>query len=157
MRRRLWAEILTSDVLHSFQVSLPTKSCQTDCDCAMPRNIRNDEFGSDSTEIPPPRPLSEQTEVTYTVLNAQLLLILKEIMNRTSYNLNLGEEEIRKCEITPSEAQATIAPFFQVFPVEEPALVSAEIQSQRIAFDRVYQLSRCMLYRRFLRRARTDP
>ncbi|KAI9738094.1 MAG: hypothetical protein M1818_005522 [Claussenomyces sp. TS43310] len=157
MRRRLWAAILMSDTLHSFQLSLPATIHQIDCNCAMPRNIRNDEFGPDSTELPPPRSLNEQSEVTYTILKTRLLLVLKEIMNITNHTDIMSVEEIRKCETTLSEAQATIPPFLRVFRVEESTSVSASIQSQRIAFDRVYQLSRCMLYRKFLRRARTDP
>lgn len=157
MRRRLWGTILISDTLHSFQLSLPATISQIDCNCAMPRNIHNDEFGPDSTKLPPPRPLSEYTEVTYTILKTRLILVLREIMNLINYNDNPSAGDISRCELSLSEAQATIPPFLQVSRVEESASVSPIIQSQRISFDRVYQLGRCMLYRKFLRRARTDP
>lgn len=157
MRRRLWYTILMSDTLHSFQLSLPATIGQSDWNCEMPRNIRSDEFGPDSEELPSQTPLSEHTEVTYTILKCRLLLALKEIMNFTNDKDALSEREIHKCELTLSEAQATIPPFLQFFHAEETASDPITLQSQRIAFDRVYQLSRCMLYRKFLRRARIDP
>lgn len=156
MRRRLWGTILMFDTLHSFQLSLPPSIGQIDWDCSIPRNIHNNEFGPDSTELPPPRPLSEHTEVTYIILKTRLLLVLKEIMNLITYKEQLSVEDIHKCETALSEAHATVPPFLRVSLAEESVSVSATIQSHRIAFDRVYQLSRCMLYRKFLLRARTD-
>jgi hypothetical protein len=155
MRRRLWSTLLISDTMHSLQLSLPAHIDQIDYNCGIPRNIRNHEFGPDSTELPHSRPLSEHTEATYTILKSRLLLVLKDITNLTNYNNNPSEEQIYKCETSLSEAHATIPPYLQVS--HESGSVSAIIRSQRISFDRVYQLNRCMLYRKYLRRARQEP
>ncbi|KAH8646378.1 fungal-specific transcription factor domain-containing protein [Tricladium varicosporioides] len=156
MRRRLWATILISDTLHSFQLSLPATINQLDCNCEMPRNLRSDEFGPDTVKLPPFRPLSEYTEVTYIILKTRLILVLREIVKLTNYNDHPNEDDIRKLENALSEAKAIIPPFLQVPPTKESGPASATIQIQRISFDRVYQLGRCMLYRKFLYRARTE-
>jgi len=156
MRCRLWATILMADVLHSFQLSLPAMISQGDWNCAMPRNIRNDEFVPQSIRLPPQRPLSEHTEVTYMILKSRLLLVLKDIMILTNHTNRMSEEDMRRCESSLAEAHSMIPAFLHVIPVEQLDLSSATIVKHRISFDRVYQLCRCMLYRRFLRQGHTD-
>jgi hypothetical protein len=157
MRRRLWGAILILDTLHSFQLSLPSTIGHVDRDCAMARNIHSHEFGPDSAELPRSRSLSEHTEATYVIIKTRLLLVLKDIIALTHEKEDLGAEQIKKLEQTLAGAYATIPLSIQETATQETFPVLGTLRGQAIAYDRVYQLCKCMLYRKFVRKASTDP
>lgn len=156
MRRRLWGTIVGLDALHSLQLSLPSAIGKLDWDRAMPRNIHSTEFGPESTELPPSRPLTEHTEATYVIVKDRLLLELKDIMALTTNNEELSANEVGQCERSLAQAYATMPDCLRWSPPSEPNPQWSLIKSHVVAFDRVYQLCKCMLYRKFLRQAQTN-
>jgi hypothetical protein len=67
MRQRLWAVLHEMDILYSFQLALPNTIRRSDYDAALSRNIYDNDFGDDSTDLPPPRAPTEATEISYTI------------------------------------------------------------------------------------------
>jgi hypothetical protein len=153
MRRRLWAAIHRADILYSFQLSLPLVIRQSDCDCGLPMNIRNEDFGEDM-DLPPSRGLHEATEVSYLIIKYQLLLVVGNIIESTNIKGSMQIDSIEKLERSLSEARQKIPPYLQIAEAEnlEP-LSSKKVQ---ISLDRVFQLGKCLLYRKFLHR-RDNP
>ena len=72
MRRRIWAFIRQMDTVFSFQLALPGMIRNTDCDTALPRNIFEDEYGPESKVLPPARPMTEPTPVSYMIAKSQI-------------------------------------------------------------------------------------
>jgi hypothetical protein len=80
MRRRVWAIIRQMDIVSSFELSLPATIQYDDSRCALPRNIFNGEFNKNTKELPPPRALSEETEIAYNIIKTRLTLELGKIL-----------------------------------------------------------------------------
>lgn len=152
MRRRIWAQICVFDSLYSFQLSLPASIHQDECDCDLPRNIWNRDFNEDTVTLPPPRPLTENTEVCYNIIKTRLQLLFGRIMAVTESSDTLITEIVIKYEQELDEIRKEIPPHFQVPLPGEISMASSSLKETQINLDRIYQAARCVLYRKFLRR-----
>lgn len=157
MRRRVWAIIRTMDIICSFQLSLPATIHPSGSRCALPRNIFNDEFYRDVKELPPPRPLSEVTEISCTIIKTRLTLELGKILAFAEFENDPSSEDISKYEQSLDEVKRMIPETLNVSFTREPTEVPASLYRQRIDLDRLYQASRCVLHRKSLSQARHDP
>ena len=72
MRRRIWTFVRTADLLFSFQVALPSMIRIGDSDTELPSNLFDDEFDEDSTSLPPSRPATEATPISYMIAKGRL-------------------------------------------------------------------------------------
>ena len=156
MRRRLWSSFHCMDIMYSFQLSLPPTVRQEDCDCALPKNIRNEDFSKDSKELPPPRPSTEITEVSYMVIKRQLVYVLDKVLKATEQNGEISRDEIRKLEELMLASRNAVPPHLSMTFAGNTSAVSPQIRRQRIGLDRIALLSQCMLYRKFLAKAHQE-
>lgn len=79
MRRRLWATIQEFDFQAGFDNGLPTIISSLHMDARPPRNMDDDEFDEDSTELPEPRPITEYTAASFQHLCRQSLPLRLEL------------------------------------------------------------------------------
>lgn len=79
MRRRLWATIQEFDFQAGFDNGLPTIISALHMDAKPPRNMNDDEFDEDSTELPESRPVSEYTASSFQHLCRQSLPLRLEL------------------------------------------------------------------------------
>jgi hypothetical protein len=156
MRRRVWATIRTMDIICSFQLSLPPTVHHGDSRCAIPRNIFNTEFHKNIKELPPPRTLSEATEISYTIIKTRLVLELGKILAFAESEDDPAHDDISKYEQSLEEVKRMIPQRLNVSSTQDLATVSARIHEQRIDLDRLYQVSQCVLHRKSLSQARHD-
>jgi hypothetical protein len=153
MRRRVWAQIRVMDTLYSFQLSLPASVRPDECDCELPQNIWNRDFDNDDTAaLPPSRPLTENTEVCYIIMNTRLLLVFGRILTLTESSDTISTETVMKYEQELNEIQRDMPPHFQIPSTGELSTASLSLKKTQINLDRVYQAAQCTLYRKFLRR-----
>lgn len=61
MRRRIWTTIQEFDMQASFDHGLPTLLSQLHYDTSPPRNLDDEDFGENTTELPPTKPAKEYT------------------------------------------------------------------------------------------------
>jgi hypothetical protein len=153
MRRRLWAVIHRADILYSFQLSLPPVIRQSECNCGLPRNIRNEEFGEDC-DLPPERGLNEATEASYTIIKYRLLLVLGNIIEFTDVRGTIQTDSVEKLQRNLSEVRQMTPPYLQI--TEGQSSEPMTLKRDRVSLDRIFQLGQCLLHRRFLYR-RHDP
>ncbi|GAP85588.2 putative C6 zinc finger domain-containing protein [Rosellinia necatrix] len=73
MRRRIWSTIVEFDLQAAFDLGVPTLISQVHLDADPPRNIDDDSFDPNSTEIPISRPRSEYTFSSYAHFSRQSL------------------------------------------------------------------------------------
>jgi hypothetical protein len=79
MRRRIWATMVEFDLQASFDLGVPTILSQVHNDADAPRNIDDDSFDQDSTELPVSRPRTEYTFSSYAHFSRQSLPVRLEI------------------------------------------------------------------------------
>jgi len=73
MRRRIWSAVNQHDLLFSVQIGLPKCIRYAECDTQSPRNLNEEELYEDMKELPPGRPVSEDTEISYQVVKLQIM------------------------------------------------------------------------------------
>jgi len=154
MRRRVWSYVRTGDVLFSFQIALPPMVRLGDSDTDLPRNIYDDEFDEDSTQLPPPRPQSEATPISYMIAKSKLSLgfgrVLEEIngVQRKSY------DEVLKIDKALRDIYDTVPDHLKVRPMSEQQLAPTALIAARFGLATIYNKALCVLHRRYVRLAR---
>ncbi|KAI9719133.1 MAG: hypothetical protein M1828_006315 [Chrysothrix sp. TS-e1954] len=156
MRRRVWNFIRSMDVMFSFQVGLPVMIKSSDCDTAFPANIYDEEFGEDTKSLPPSRPLSERTPMSFMIVSSHFTFVLARIIETSSSIALMPYEETTKLDGELREVRAQIPPLLQLKSREDSALDPASLIMQRFTLDLLYHKSLVVLHRRYLSGAREN-
>lgn len=156
MRRRVWHHIGQIDLLGSFQIGLPGMFEAIDSDTLYPRNLREEDFEENSTEIPPSRPDSELTPTSYLVCKSRLTNACAKISKLANALTPPSYDEVMKMDKFLLDAYLTIPPFFQISS-EFTMFQSPDMIIKQFSMALVFQKSRCMLHRKFvLKEDKTD-
>lgn len=159
MRRRVWLLVRQIDIIFSAQLTLPNivKSC--DCDTQFPRNIFDDEFSITSTSLPPSRPPTEATPMSSIIVKGRLILTLGAIIEETQSTSGpqASYDTVMKWDARVRSARMSIEPHLRFRSVEDSALDPASLILQRFYLEVLHQKTICVLHRRFIARARTNP
>lgn len=159
MRRRVWMFIRQMDTLFSFQLALPGMIRNSDTDTALPRNIFEDEFGPDSKVLPPARPSSEPTPVSYMITKGQIAAefgaILEEI--NTVNGKPPTYDDILSRDNRLRDVKNNMAPHLRMRPIEECTHDPASLLMQRFGLELMWQKTVCVLHRKYLARAHQNP
>ncbi|EXJ88483.1 hypothetical protein A1O1_05413 [Capronia coronata CBS 617.96] len=154
MRRRIWTFVRGADLLFSFQVALPSMIRIGDSDTDLPRNIYDDEFDEDSTSLPPARPASEATPVSYMIAKGRLAFGFGRVLEEVNGVNRKGYDEILKIDSGLREIYGSIPEHLKLRPMAEQTLAPISLIMARFSLATVYHKSQCVLHRRFLRLAR---
>ena len=159
MRRRVWMYIRQMDTLFSFQLALPGMIRNSDTDTTQPRNIFEDEFGPDSKVLPPARPATEPTPVSYMItkghIAAEFGAILEEI--NTVNGKAPAYEDILSRDNRLRDLKNNMAPHLRLRPIEECMHDPASLLMQRFGLEVMWQKTVCVLHRKYLGRSRQNP
>ncbi|KAF3768931.1 hypothetical protein M406DRAFT_250084 [Cryphonectria parasitica EP155] len=157
MRRRTWALLRMSDVVFSHQVSLPSMIYDHDCDTQLPNNIFDEEFGPDTKVLPPSRPDSEPTPISYMIAKVKLCLELGNILQATSrVGKQVPYDDILRFDAKLRELREELPPHLKMQPLEgshEPLTLIVA----RFNVDILYLKIMCLLHRKYLARSRHNP
>ncbi|KAI9824230.1 MAG: hypothetical protein M1832_002037 [Thelocarpon impressellum] len=157
MRRRVWTFVRQMDVLFSFQIGLPAMIRTSDCDTAFPRNLYDDEFGEAISELPPSRPSSEPTPVSYMRAKATLAFKFGEIIEQINVLGSVSYEGVMKLDQDLRDIRTSLPPHLQLRSMDEMMLDPATLIMQRFSLDLLYLKGQAVLHRKFLTRGRVNP
>ncbi|KAI9681156.1 MAG: hypothetical protein M1817_002438 [Caeruleum heppii] len=161
MRRRVWTLLRQMDILFSFQVGLSCMVRSMDCDTALPSNLYDDEFSEEMTHHPPSRSATEPTPVSYMIANARTSFAFGDVVelvqsikpvSRPSYY-----EEVMRLDYELRNLRESIPPHLRMRPMEDSVMEPANLIMQRFNLELLYLKAQCVLHRKFLGRARTNP
>jgi Fungal specific transcription factor domain len=156
MRRRIWTFVRQSDLLFSFQIALPSMIRLGDSDTELPRNIYDEEFNEDSPALPPPRPASEATPVSYMIAKARLAFGFGRVMEEVNGVTRKPYDEILKIDRGLRDIYASTPEHLRLRPMAEQTLAPISLIMARFGLASVYHKSLCVLHRRFLKAAKTN-
>lgn len=158
MRRRIWGFVRAMDTMFSFQLALPSMIRDSDCDTKPPRNIFEDEFGPDSKTLPPERPKTEPTPISYMLskinITNELNCIMEEIQSVNPKGIAYDDVLARDNKLW--ELKRNLAPHLRLQPLEECTHDSATLLMQRFNVDILWQKTMCVLHRKYIARARQN-
>ncbi|KAI3111633.1 transcriptional regulator family: Fungal Specific TF [Penicillium roqueforti] len=157
MRRRVWAIILQLDALTSCQLGLPSMIQESQCDTQLPHNLIDEDFDADTMRLPPSRPHTELTPVSYTIAKAQLLSVFRTIFNEVCLGRVEGYEEIMALDKRLLAVQSSIPPRFRMTSSEASVTTPSHLLIRRYNIELLFQKARCFLHRHHMTKAYQDP
>ncbi|KAI4144698.1 MAG: hypothetical protein L6R39_004068, partial [Caloplaca ligustica] len=156
MRRRLWTFVRQSDLLFSFQLGLPSMIRLGDCDTALPGNYYDDDLFEEIKALPPSRPITEPTPMSYMIAKASLSFCFGKVVESLHAVRSCTYEDIMQLDQNLREARAELPPHLRLKSVEDSALDPGAIIMQRFFLAILYHKGQCVLHRKFLARAREN-
>lgn len=157
MRRRTWALLRMSDIVFSHQVSLPSMTYDHDCDTQLPNNIFDEEFGPDTKVLPPSRPWSEPTPISYMISKVKLCIELGNILQATSrVGKQVSYDEILRLDSELRELREELPPHLKMQSLHGSSDPLTLIIA-RFNIDILYLKIMCILHRKYITRSRQNP
>ncbi|CAJ2508184.1 Uu.00g093700.m01.CDS01 [Anthostomella pinea] len=150
MRRRMWNLAVQIDLLVSFHLGLPCMIHGIESDTALPRNVIDSDFGEDSVDLPPARPATDYTPVTYPINKAAIARVFG-LVARLAHALTVPPyAEVMRLDARMRAVWDGVPAFMHIKPMEECITEPSMLVIQRFGLASLYQKSRCVLHRRYL-------
>jgi hypothetical protein len=157
MRRRVWCMIYHLDLLNSAQVGLPRMIRDAETDTAEPKNLLDNDFDEDITEVPHPRPSTEVTVVAFAIFQFRLTRHLGLIVDQINSITPPSYDEVMALDLKLFDTHATLPPYLTMRPLSLSITDDARIILRRFAIEAYFQKSRCLLHRKYLIPGKTTP
>jgi len=150
MRRRMWLMAVQVDLLVSFHMGLPSMVYGVESDCGLPRNLLDSDFDESSPSLPPGRPDTEYTPLSYPILKSTVSRIFGQVA-RLAHSLTVpAYAEVARLDALLEDRLRAVPAFLRVRAPAESAGDPAVLVAQRFGLAALYQKSRCVLHRRYL-------
>lgn len=156
-RRRIWLSVISMDNMASFQLDFPRTIPKSYSTTKEPLNVHDWELSNRTSALPPTRPFSELTPVTYLIAKGRLHDTLGRITD-----LNSSSSQVFSYD-TVLEIDRALRQFLEDAPSYVKAVLSgdqtpAPTTANYSAFGLLhsYYVGMCILHRRFMVRAKTD-
>lgn len=156
-RRRMWYHINQLDLLVSFHIGLPGMIQTIESDTLPPRNLLDEDFDEDCTELPPSRPESEMTPMSYALCKGRLSDEAGKIMAIANKLQLPPYGEVLKLDLSLREAYDKVPPQLRLDESEITVTDSPNTILKRFTVSVLFEKSQCMLHRKFLMKAREHP
>ena len=150
IRRRLWATVLQGDMLISTQMGMPRMISDWNWDTAEPRNLSDNDFDENTTELPPPRPETELTPALSIIARRRMFVALGTICDITSAAQPCGYSEVMRVDGILQQAAASIPPPFKPKPLALSVTDTPEVIMARLFIMHMFHKGQILLHRRFL-------
>jgi hypothetical protein len=157
MRRRIWHHLIQIDLLASFHIGLPGTVPAIDSDTLSPRNLRDEDFGDNTTDLPPSRPESEITPMSYALCKSRLCRVAGKIVTQANLLSLPAYDEVMKLDVHLRQAYDMVPPFFQTNSSELSLFEAPSTTIKRFNISMLFQKSRCMLHRKFMMSGKDHP
>ncbi|KAI1375204.1 hypothetical protein F4677DRAFT_143977 [Hypoxylon crocopeplum] len=150
MRRRMWNLAIQVDLLVAFNLGLPSMMHGIESDTELPTHLIDTDFDEDTKELPPARPCSDYTPLTYPINKAALTRAFFLVVRQAHALTVPAYAEVMGVDSRIEETWKNVPPFMKMIPLEE-CVMDPPIQIiQRFGLASIYQKSRCVLHRRYL-------
>ena len=144
IRRRVWTFVRQSDLLFSFQIGLPSMIRLGDCDTELPRNIFDDEFDEDIKVLPPSRPFTEATPVSYMRAKATMAFAFGKVIERVHAVTPSSYEELMGLDELLRTTRAEYPPHLRLRSIQDSMMDPGALVMQRISLAMLYHKGQCV-------------
>jgi hypothetical protein len=153
-RRRIWYSVISMDEIFSFNGGFPYMTPVRYSDTAEPRNLHDWELTEDMTELPPSRPLSEPTPVTYQIVKSRLTQALGRVAD---YNWGPGSyESLVEIDHILQSTYHNFPPQMKVSALDDGGAVCTMADFSNLSLLVNFLKGSCILHRRSLTKSRVD-
>lgn len=142
------------DIMTSHHVSLPNMIREDECDTQLPSNVYDEEFGPDIQAMPPSRPNTEATPISYMITKGRLIIELGNILRATGrVGRPASYEEVLQFDAKLHELKRELPPHLKMRPLDN-SQDPVNLIVSRFHIDILFQKVLCILHRNFMGRAR---
>ncbi|KAG9230545.1 hypothetical protein BJ875DRAFT_152352 [Amylocarpus encephaloides] len=156
LRRRVWFLVMRLDAALSFQVGLPSMVRVETHDTAPPRNLFDWELTDNMTELPPSKPKSDITPISYLLAKDNIMKTLGGIVDLLSALGPYSYEKVLQLDDDLTWAQSEIPPYFQMRAAEDSLNDPSALVSKRVQLEVLFHQGMCVLHRKFMAQGRLD-
>ncbi|EER40989.1 C6 transcription factor [Histoplasma capsulatum H143] len=156
MRRRLWAFICQADHVCSFHIGLPSMISSAISDTAMPSNLHDWELTEGMAKLPPSRPMSEVTGITYMVTKSQILQTVGRIGELLYNTKQMSYDRVLQLDQELFQVVRDIPEPFRMTSWNAAETETLFKTMQRVHVGILYSEGMCALHRKYISTARKD-
>ncbi|KAL4800567.1 fungal-specific transcription factor domain-containing protein [Aspergillus venezuelensis] len=157
MRRRVWAFIIQADALSSFQSGLPRMLHKGIADTQLPRNLLDEDFDENMIILPPSRPDTDATPLSYVIAKSEIATAFAQITDLVASKEVFSFQSVVELDIQLNKALAAIPAHLKFREVGQSVTDLPYIIMRRYSLEILYQKSRCILHRQYLSEGRLSP
>lgn len=150
IRRRLWNLAIQIDLIVSFYLGLPSMIHGIPSDTSLAHNLLDEDFNEDSPVLPPPRPDSEYTVMSYPIFKSMVCRIFGQVARLAHTLTPLKYAEVLRTDRLLEDKWRHIPAFMKVRPLGDCVADPPMQVVQRFGLASLYQKSRCVLHRPYL-------
>lgn len=152
MRRRVWATIMELDLGISAQMGLPRLIKPWQADTEEPHNYLDNDFDQNTTELPRPRPDTENTPMLYRLFKSRMMSTLGLILDFASdmRQNTFTYSEVLKIDAKLNETHNSIPDCLKWRSMAHCITDSPQIVMKRLFLDVMFHKARIVLHQRFL-------
>jgi hypothetical protein len=156
MRRRLWKSIVQYDLLACVRIGLPKSLRYAESDTMEPRNLYDDELYEDMEILPPSRPLTEPTQICYSIAKGRIMTCYGRVVEFLHRLAPQPYEEVLRLDMELMRARELIPPRLQLRPLEEMQNDPPSLIMERCFIHQFYHKATCLLHRKYWKSSSAD-
>lgn len=157
MRRRVFFLVEAMDLLLSFQAGLPPVLSEEECDTDAPRNILDEDFDEDCTELPLSRPPTEATSMLYFCYKSSFAKIFRRVIRHTLSLKNTKYEDTMRLNQELNQMHNKLPPCLTMRPFSAFLGEKASMVLDRLNVELMYLKCVCVLHRKYVTHERSNP
>ncbi|KAE9376137.1 hypothetical protein N431DRAFT_464187 [Stipitochalara longipes BDJ] len=156
IRRRIWHFLVQMDLMVSFHIGLPSMVQTIKSDTRVPLNLQDQDFDEDTTEMPPSRPETEITGMSYTLAKGRIARVFGKVVEQANLLTLPPYDEVMALDQELHQAFAAVPPLLRVTRMEFSVTDSPQLIIQRLSLAVLFHKSRCVLHRKYLMKERDN-
>ena len=149
MRRRIWSCVSQHEMLFSEKVGLPKAIRYSECDTTPPRNLNEDELFEDMTELPPSRPDTEHTDLSYFVTKQRVMLAYGKVIEFLHILEPQPYEEVLRLDSVLRDTHESVPPHLRLISFEEMQDIPSHQIMERCMVHVFSHKAVCLLHRKY--------
>ncbi|KAK5732286.1 hypothetical protein LTR17_010600 [Elasticomyces elasticus] len=148
MRRRVWDAVCAYDIKMCYQLGLVSVVNLLTQDTAPSSNYTDEDLLCDP--VPPPRPLRDQTPMTWSVVYSKISHVLGDIIYCSHTPNKPDAAEVARLYTDLQRVRDELPPQLRMKSLEESFLDAPELRAGRYGLEFVHLKALCVLYQRYL-------
>jgi hypothetical protein len=157
MRRRMWNMALQVESLVSFHMGLPSMVYAVVSDTEVPRNLHDSDFDENTAELPPGRPDSDWTSMTYPIQKTNIIRVFRCIAAQAHALTPPTYAEVLRLDTELEYVWDRMPRFMKNQSPSEFVGDPSNMIIQRFGLSALRNKCVCVLHRRFLVEAVPQP
>ena len=147
MRRRTWSLCMQMDLLVSFHLGLPSVIQYPTWDTEAPRNLLDTDLDEDTEELPPARPDSEVTDITFYIAKHKLMAVFEKTLRHCmSVGIDTGTD-VHTLDTELNLVYEALPLNIRSLPMTDSVVDPPSLIVTRLCVFFLYQKCRCVLHR----------